>query len=74
MVSRQKAEGRIRTDGDMLRGHRDLNVFQLAYKLVMEIFNESKRLSERRALIADRGSVKHFVETILRGSCSAHCL
>ncbi len=26
----------------MLRGHRDLKVFQLAYKLAMEIFRESK--------------------------------
>jgi hypothetical protein len=26
----------------MLRGHRDLKVYQLAYKLAMEIFNESK--------------------------------
>lgn len=25
-----------------LRGHRDLKVYQLAYKLAMEIFNESK--------------------------------
>ena len=27
----------------MLRGHRDLKVFQLAYSLAMEIFNLSKR-------------------------------
>jgi four helix bundle protein len=26
----------------MMRGHRDLQVYQLAYKLAMEIFNESK--------------------------------
>jgi hypothetical protein len=26
----------------MLRGHRDLRVFQLAYKLAMQIFRESK--------------------------------
>jgi hypothetical protein len=25
-----------------LKGHRDLKVFQLAYKLAMEIFHESK--------------------------------
>jgi hypothetical protein len=25
-----------------LKGHRDLKVYQLAYKLAMEIFNESK--------------------------------
>ena len=29
-----------------LRGHRDLKVFQLAYKLAMEIFNESKSFSK----------------------------
>ena len=28
------------------RGHRDLKVFQLAYKLAMEIFNESKSFSK----------------------------
>jgi hypothetical protein len=27
-----------------LKGHRDLKVFRLAYKLAMEIFNESKSL------------------------------
>ena len=27
----------------MLRGHRDLKVYQLAYKLAMEIFRESKK-------------------------------
>jgi four helix bundle protein len=27
----------------MLRGHKDLKVYQLAYKLAMEIFNESKK-------------------------------
>ena len=30
----------------MLRGHRDLRVYQLAYKLAMEIFSESKRFPE----------------------------
>jgi len=30
----------------MLRGHRDLKVYQLAYKLAMEIFSESKRFPE----------------------------
>jgi len=29
-------------DGAMMRGYRDLKVYQLAYKLAMEIFNESK--------------------------------
>lgn len=27
-----------------LKGHRDLKVYQLAYKLAMEIFNESKSI------------------------------
>jgi len=30
----------------MLRGHRDLKVYQLAYKLATEIFSESKRFPE----------------------------
>jgi four helix bundle protein len=30
----------------MLRGHRDLKVYQLAYRLAMEIFSESKRFPE----------------------------
>jgi four helix bundle protein len=36
----------------MLRGHKDLKVYQLAYKLAMEIFNESKRfpIEERYSL------------------------
>jgi four helix bundle protein len=41
----QKAEGGRQKAGReamMLRGHRDLKVFQLAYKLAMEIFNETK--------------------------------
>ena len=29
-----------------LRGHRDLRVYQLAYKLAMEIFSESKSFPE----------------------------
>ena len=29
----------------MLRGHRDLKVYQLAYKLAMEIFRESKKFT-----------------------------
>jgi four helix bundle protein len=37
----------------MLRGHRDLRVYQLAYKLAMEIFGESKSFpkDERYSLI-----------------------
>jgi four helix bundle protein len=36
----------------MLQGHKDLKVYQLAYKLAMEIFNESKRfpIEERYSL------------------------
>jgi four helix bundle protein len=36
----------------MLQGHRDLKVYQLAYKLAMEIFNESKTfpIEERYSL------------------------
>ncbi len=36
----------------MLRGHKDLKVYQLAYKLAMEIFNESKTfpIEERYSL------------------------
>src|SRR5258708_11017089 len=30
----------------MLQGHRDLRVFQLAYKLAMEIFEESKKFAK----------------------------
>ena len=32
----------------MLRGHRDLKAYQLAYKLAMEIFHLSKAFPERR--------------------------
>ena len=37
---------------EMLKGHKDLKVYQLAYKLAMEIFNESKRfpIEERYSL------------------------
>ena len=36
----------------MLQGHKDLKVYQLAYKLAMEIFNESKTfpIEERYSL------------------------
>lgn len=37
----------------MLQGHRDLRVYQLAYKLAMEVFNDSKTFpkDERYSLI-----------------------
>jgi len=39
----------------MLRGHRDLKVYQLAYKLAMEIFNESKSFpKEERYSLTDQ--------------------
>lgn len=39
----------------MLRGHRDLKVFQLAYKLAMEIFSESKSFPrEERYSLTDQ--------------------
>jgi four helix bundle protein len=39
----------------MLKGHRDLKVYQLAYKLAMEIFNESKTLPiEERYSLTDQ--------------------
>lgn len=39
----------------MLRGHRDLKVYQLAYKLAMEIFNESKAFpKEERYSLTDQ--------------------
>lgn len=38
-----------------LKGHRDLKVYQLAYKLAMEIFNESKTLpKEERFSLTDQ--------------------
>ena len=37
---RQKAVSRV--EETMLGGHRDLKVYQLAYRLAMEIFNETK--------------------------------
>jgi hypothetical protein len=40
--SRQKAEGSNEVP-TMLQGHRDLKVYQLAYKLAMEIFNLSQQ-------------------------------
>ena len=39
----------------MLRGHKDLKVYQLAYKLAMEIFNESKTFPiEERFSLTDQ--------------------
>ena len=39
----------------MLRGHKDLKVYQLAYKLAMEIFNESKTFPvEERYSLTDQ--------------------
>ena len=39
----------------MLRGHRDLKVFQLAYKLAMQVFNESKSFpKEERYSLTDQ--------------------
>src|SRR5947207_8906841 len=50
-LRKQNAEGRrqngyLRRRRAMLRGHRDLKVYQLAYKLAMEIFSESKSFPE----------------------------
>ena len=40
---------------DHMRGHRDLKVYQLAYKLAMEIFNESKTFpKEERYSLTDQ--------------------
>jgi len=39
-IRRQKADGS--TQRTTLQGHRDLKVYQLAYKLAMEVFNESR--------------------------------
>ena len=39
----------------MMRGHRDLKVFQLAYKLAMQIFHESKTFpKEERYSLTDQ--------------------
>jgi hypothetical protein len=52
----------------MLRGHRDLKVFQLAYKLAMEIFSESKSFPrEERALLPDRPD-----SSIFQKRCGKH--
>jgi four helix bundle protein len=57
-LKRQEASKRnVAKENDMaayqeLKGHRDLKVYQLSYKLAMEIFNESKAVpkDERFAL------------------------
>jgi four helix bundle protein len=42
-------------DITMMRGHRDLKVYQLAYRLAMEIFHESKTfLKEERYSLTDQ--------------------
>jgi hypothetical protein len=48
----------------MLRGHRDLKVYQLAYKLAMEIFNESKSFpkEERYSLTYRRNVATNYSE------------
>lgn len=43
-----------------LKGHRDLKVYQLAYKLAMEIFHETKVFPKRRALFIDRSDSPLF--------------
>lgn len=53
-----------------MRGHRDLKVYQLAYKLAMEIFNESKTFpkEERYSLIDQiRRSSRSVVANIAEG-------
>ena len=52
------------------RGHRDLKVFQLAYKLAMEIFNESKSFSkDERFSLTDqiRRSLRSVAANIAEG-------
>ena len=54
----------------MLRGHRDLRVYQLAYKLAMEIFSESKRFpeDERYSLTSQiRRSLRSVAANIAEG-------
>jgi four helix bundle protein len=67
--SRQKAEN-SKDEVAMLRGHRDLKVYQLAYKLAMEIFNESKAFpKEERYSLTDqiRRSSRSVVANIAEG-------
>ena len=52
-IRRQMADGS--RQGTMLQGHRDLKVHQLAYRLAMEIFNESKAFPrEERYSLTDQ--------------------
>ena len=54
----------------MLRGHRDLKVFQLAYKLAMEVFAKSKMfpLDERYSLTSQiRRSSRSVAANIAEG-------
>ena len=49
----------------MLRGHRDLRVFQLAYKLAMEIFRESRTFPKE-----ERYSLTDQIRRASRSVCS----
>ena len=54
----------------MLRGHRDLKVYQLAYRLAMEIFEASKRFpTEERFSLTDqiRRSARSIAANIAEG-------
>ena len=54
----------------MLRGYRDLKVFQLAYKLAMQIFHESRTFpKEERYSLTDqiRGSSRSVASNIAEG-------
>ena len=42
------------------QGFRGLRVYQLAFKLAMEIYNESKTLSSGRKVLVDRPSSSCF--------------
>jgi four helix bundle protein len=54
----------------MLKGHRDLKVYQLAYKLAMEVFTQSKSFpqDERYSLTSQiRGSSRSVAANIAEG-------
>ena|SRR5579863_6944972 len=54
----------------MLRGHKDLSVYQLSYKLAMEVFQESKRFptEERYSLTSQiRRSSRSIAANIPEG-------
>jgi four helix bundle protein len=69
----KKAEGRkqkAERGTTMLRGHRDLKVFQLAYRLAMEIFDETKTFpqDERYSLTSQiRRSSRSVAANIAEG-------